>query len=61
MPVTARTVGHPLRLVDLRRQAARCRERPPRALGMQTEWGDGAEGARIRTLARRSAGLLAAR
>ena len=61
MPVTARTVGHPLRLVDLRQQAARCRECPPGALAMQTVWGDGAEGARIRTPARRSAGLLAAR
>jgi uracil-DNA glycosylase len=47
MPATAHAIDHPLRLVDLRQQAARCRECPLGALATQTVWGEGAASARL--------------
>ena len=47
MPATARTVDPPLRLVDLRQQAAGCRECPLGMLATQTVWGEGTESARL--------------
>ena len=47
MPRTAPAFDQPPRLLDLRRQAAHCRECPLGALATQTVWGEGAANARL--------------